>query len=186
MLKKLSSIPNSVGYLVVALLVFASQAAATVLVPADFTEMVTASHAIAHGRVVAVDADPTGNLRTVRTFVTLEVEQYLKGSLGRRVTFSVPGGQVGRYRRMIVGAPHFAEGDEVIVFLSARGPSIPYVFGLSQGVYRVARDGRGGALVTPPIMPSAAERVVRGDPARRPVGFDAFAREIRAALERER
>jgi hypothetical protein len=53
-------------------------------------------------------------------------------------------------------------------------------YGLSQGVYRVARS-RGTATVTPAVV-SGAGRVVRGDPARRPLDPASFARHVQAAL----
>ncbi len=167
-------------------LALASPAAATVFVPADFSEMVTASTFIAHGHVVDVRSDTSADRSRIVTFVTVDVEQSLKGALGGSVMFRVPGGQVGRYRRVVVGAPQFDRGDEVIVFLTGHGPSIPYLFGLSQGVYRVSRVS-GRPVVTPPAVlakGSGAERVVRGDPARRPRPLDEFAREVRSVLER--
>jgi hypothetical protein len=172
--------------LFVMFMLLASPAAATVYVPVDFREMVTASQAIVHGRVVDVRSEPTLDRLMVVTYVTLDVDNQLKGGSAKSITFRVPGGQVGRYRRIIVGAPQFEEGDEVVVFLSARGPSIPYLFGLSQGVYRVARTAEGGAVVTPPAVMArgvGAERVVRGDPARRPVPLASFARDVRAVME---
>jgi hypothetical protein len=167
-------------------LLAASPALATVYAPVDFREMVTASRAIVHGRVVDVRSELTADRTRIASYVTIEVEQHLKGNFGAEVTFRVPGGQVGRYRRIIVGAPEFARGEEVIVFLSARGPSIPYLFGLSQGVFRIARGADGRPVVTPPPVMARGpdvERVVRGDPARRPLALDAFAREVRAILE---
>jgi hypothetical protein len=167
-------------------MLLASPAAATVYVPVDFREMVTASHAIVHGQVVDVRSEPTRDRMMVVTYVTLRADGHLKGSSGEFVTFVVPGGQVGRYRRLIVGAPQFERGDEVVVFLSARGPSIPYLFGLSQGVYRVARGADGRALVTPPAAMArgaGTERLVRGDPARRPLPLASFASEVRAIVE---
>jgi hypothetical protein len=167
-------------------LLFASPAAATVYVPVDFREMVTASHAIVHGRIVDVRSEPTRDRMMVVTYVTLDVDEHLKGSLGESVTFLVPGGQVGRYSRIVVGAPRFERGDEVVIFLSARGPSIPYVFGLSQGVYRVARAADGSAVVTRPAVMArgaAPERVVRGDPARRAVPLTSFVRDVKAIVE---
>jgi hypothetical protein len=148
--------------------------------------MVTASQAIIHGRVVDVRSEVTRDRMMVVSYVTLHVDESLKGSIGESVTFRVPGGQVGRYRRIIVGAPRFERGDEVVVFLSARGPSFPYLFGLSQGVYRVARAADGRAIVTPPAVMArgaGAERVVRGDPARRPLPLASFVREVRAIAE---
>jgi hypothetical protein len=173
----------------VVLAVFAPAApvSATVYLPVDFTEMVTAAKDIAHGQVVDVRSELTADRRSIVTYVTMAVEQHLKGSFGESVTFRVPGGQVGRYRRIIVGAPTFERGDEVVVFLTSRGPSVPYLFGLSQGVYRVARPRDGGVMITalPPLAAraGAAERVVRGDPARRPLTLEEFAREVRAIVE---
>lgn len=176
-----------ITFVLVALLA-ASPSTATVYVPVDFREMVTASAAIVHGHVVDVRSEPTADRSSIASYVTIEIEQPLKGPFSTEVTFRVPGGQVGRYRRIVVGAPQFTRGDEVIVFLSARGPSVPYLFGLSQGVYRVARS-EGRALVTPTavtVNTPGAERIVRGDPARRPLALDAFAREVKAILEARR
>jgi hypothetical protein len=162
----------------------AAPAVATTYVPADFREMVSLSQFIVHGRVVDVRSDPTPDRRTIVTYVTVGIVDSFKGSLHDEVTLRVPGGQVGRYRRIVVGAPQFERGDEVVLFLSARGPSIPYIFGLSQGVYRVSRAG-GRALVLPPALMAKgaeAERVVRGDPARRPLPLDDFARDVRTAM----
>ena len=170
------------------LLLCAAPAAATVYVPADFGEMVTTSTFIVHGRVLDVRAEPTFDRTRIATYVTVAVDQPLKGRAGESVTFRVPGGQVGRYRRVIVGAPQFARGDEVVVFLTSRGPSIPYIFGLSQGVFRVSRAA-GRAVVTPPPVlatSAGAGRVTRGDPARRPLPLEDFARHVRAAMEGRR
>ena len=56
----------------------------------------------------------------------------------------MPGGRLGRYRSLVVGAPTFEAGQRVVVFLGATPPSLPYVLGMSQGVFRVAAGyGRG-------------------------------------------
>ena len=173
------------------LLLAAAPGSATVYLPADFAEMVTVSTFIVHGSVVDVRSETTSDRRRIVTYVTVDVTQRLKGPTGESVTFLVPGGQVGGYERVVVGAPQFDRGDEVVLFLSSRGPSIPYVFGLSQGVYRVSR-ANGRALVMPPAVlarqgdANATGRLVRGDPARRPLPLDEFAREVRLLMERAR
>jgi hypothetical protein len=155
---------------------------ATVVVPADLGELSRDARAIARGRVAAVEGRWTDDRRTIETIVTLEVESYLKGALGSTLQFRVPGGDLGRYRRIVVGAPEFAVDQRVIVFLGASGPMIPYVLGLNQGVYRIVRaDDRSAWLVTPPaLLPSAAGRVVRGDPSRRPLELADFEQQVRA------
>ncbi len=144
---------------------------------------------IVHGRVSDVRSFMSGPRRTIESVVTLSVIDTLKGAPARTVLFRVPNGQVGRYRRVVVGAPEFEEGDEVVVFLQAHAPAIPTLFGLSQGVYRVAHDANAQAIVTPPAVMArgvSAERVVRGDPVRQPMPMAAFAREVRGVLERAR
>ena len=159
---------------------------ATLEVPVEFGEMVQGSQLVIHGRVVDVRGQQTADRRSIETVVTVAVSEAFKGSPGETVTFRLPGGEVGRYRRVVVGVPRFESGDDVIVFLRGGAPAMPTAFGLSQGVYRVARTADGRAVVAPaPLMaPSTgAERVVRGDPARQPLALDAFAREVRARAE---
>jgi hypothetical protein len=44
---------------------------------------------------------------------------------------------VGFRRTVMVGAPVFTRGDRVVLFLGGGGPSLPWIVGLNQGVYRV-------------------------------------------------
>jgi hypothetical protein len=164
---------------------------ATVLLPADFTTVVAESVAIVHGRVVDVTSGLTGPRRTIGSLVTVQVIESLKGAptADTAVTFRVPNGQVGRYRRVLLGAPEFTRGDEVIVFLQGRMPAIPTLYGLSQGVYRVVRDARAAPVVIPiPVSAqgNGTERVVRGDPVRRPMPVAAFVRHVHTVLESRR
>src|SRR5712671_6267663 len=130
---------------------------ATVLIPADLGELSRDAVAIARGRVAALDAQWTEDRGTIETIVTLEVESYLKGSLGATLRFRVPGGELGRFRSIVVGAPEFAIEQRVVVFLGARGPSVPFVLGMSQGVFRVVRAADNtGWLVTSPVLAAPA------------------------------
>jgi hypothetical protein len=168
----------------VALIAAAQTAAATTLIPADLGELSRDAIAIARGRVVSVDARWTEDRRTIETLVTLEVANYLKGDLGSTLQFHVPGGQLGRFRSIVVGAPEFTEDEQVIVFLGARGPSIPHLVGFSQGVYRVVpAAGNAGWIVTPPaLLPSTSgtRAIMRGDPARTPLALAEFEQRVRA------
>jgi hypothetical protein len=122
-----------------ACLAAAAAASATTLVPATLTDVVNGSQLIVHGRVSDVEARTTADRRSIYRVVTLTVDDALKGGVGRTVTFRVPGGQMGRYRRVVVGAPSFAVGEEVVVFLRGGGAAIPSLVGLSQGVYKVTQ-----------------------------------------------
>jgi hypothetical protein len=161
----------------------ASRASAMVVLPAEFSEVVSSSDLVVHGRIVAVRGQTSGDRRTIETIVTVSVLDALKGQPGETVYFRIPGGQVGRYRRVMIGAPEFREGEEVVLFLKGRPPLLPFPFGLTQGVYRVVRGADGQPMVTPPIVSSAPGRVVRGDPSRRPLALSAFTRSVRQMAE---
>lgn len=177
--------------LVVLLLFVTIPLHATVLLPIEFRELVATAPVIVHGQVVDVHSEWVDGRRAVETFVTVEAAEYLKGNLGDHVTFKIPGGQLGRYRTVFVGAPSFQAGDEVVLFLKTDGPSFPFIAGLSQGVYRIVTDSNSGErVVVPPVVTSAAGadavRVVRGDPARRALSIGAFRDNVQRALSEGR
>ena len=165
------------------LLLFAvvATASATVVISADLRELSRDATAIAHGTVVAVTGQWDANHRGVETIVTLETHEYLKGDLGATLHFRVPGGVLGRYRNIVVGAPQFEVGQQVIVFLGTRGPTVPFLLGLNQGVYRVSRAESGAAIVTPPpVQPGTVGPVVRGSAELKPAPLADFTRNVRA------
>ena len=162
-------------------LFFAAPAAATVLVPADLTELSRDAGAIVRGRVVAVESRWTEDHRAIETLVTIEAEAALKGSLGATIQFLVPGGTLGRYRSLFVGAPEFVTGERLIVFLGWRAPSYPHLLGLSQGVYRIVPSAVGSVVTPPPLVGPATGQapIVRGDPSRRPQPLADFEQRVR-------
>ena len=170
--------------LLLCVLAMTSSARATVIIPADLGELSRDALAIVRGRVAAIDARWTEDRGTIETIVTLEVESYLKGALGQVVRFRVPGGELGRFRSIVVGAPEFAVDQHVVVFLGAHGPTVPHVVGFNQGVYRLVRAADDSSwLVTPPAnLPAAggSVRIVRGDVNRRPLPLADFEQRVRA------
>jgi hypothetical protein len=157
---------------------------ATVLVPIDFRELVAVSSTIVRGRVADVHAEWIDGRRSLETLITIEAQEYYKGSLGGTVTVRTPGGQLGRYRTIFVGAPEFRQGDEVILFL--RGNSgVQIIVGLNQGAFRVAADASGRRMVTSPVLMAKSDQpaaVVRGDAARRPLPVEAFRDLVRRVI----
>jgi hypothetical protein len=155
---------------------------ATVLVPADLTELSRDARAIVRGRVVALDPRWSDDRRSIETIVTLEVEGYLKGTFGQTVQFRVSGGTLGRFRSVTIGAPEFAIDEHIVVFLGANGPTVPHLLGLNQGVFRIARASNGWVVTPPATVPpvSGSARIVRGDTSRRPVPLADFEQRVRA------
>jgi hypothetical protein len=174
-----------IGALVAAI---APPVSATTLLPGDLGDIARGAKAIVHGTVVDVRTEWVDGRRRVETIVTLEVSETFKGDMGGRLSFQVPGGVIGRYRSVTIGAPSFHLGEEVVLFLGAQPPALPYVLGLGQGVFRVRRDARtGDTTVTPPALladRAHAVTVQRGDPARHAVSLPEFAATVRSALAR--
>jgi hypothetical protein len=162
-------------------------ASATVLVPADLGEMSREADIVAHGRVLSIEARQPEGGRRVERVITLEVEQSLKGGERATVAFVSPGGELGRYRTVMVGAPDFLVGEEVVVFLRVSRSRGAYVVGLNQGVYRVATRGASGQrLVVSPVVtaPHGTEpvRIERGSAGGRAMPLAEFVDAVRAAM----
>jgi hypothetical protein len=169
--------------LTLALLVLAAMATlrATVIVPADLNELAVSAGAIVYARITDVRPLVSDDRLRVDTLITAEALGYVKGNMGRTVSFRVPGGTVGAYKTMMVGAPSFSTGEEVVLFFAASGRALPYLVGFSQGVYRVRIDERTGVRVVvppPPISTGAAATIARGT--RAPMPLDQFAQQVRA------
>jgi hypothetical protein len=171
------------------LLALAPPVRATVLLPGDLGDIARGAAVIVRGTVVDVRPEWVEGRRRVETIVTLDVAETFKGGMTGRITFQVPGGVMGRYRSVTIGAPTFHAGEEIVVCLGARPPALPYVLGLSQGVFRVRRDGASGQrFVTTPVLLAgqATTAVQRGDPARRPMTLDQFGATLRSVLSAEK
>lgn len=167
--------------LVAAVFAAPAGARATTLLPADLGELVREADVIVRGRVAETRPMWVEGRRAVDTVVTLAAEEYFKGHLGPEVHFRVPGGQLGRYRSIVPGAPVFVAGEPVIVLLHVRGPAWPVLVGLGAGVFRIVAEtaSEPARLVVPLVAPTGtAARLVRGDPTRRPVTVDAFRQRV--------
>jgi hypothetical protein len=155
-------------------------------VSVDFPTLVREAQAIAIGRVAAVEPRWRAERRGIETALIVDVQHYLKGDFGPTVTLAVPGGQMGRYRSIVPGAPVFVEGEELILFLAADASGIARMLGLGQGVFRIMTDQASGVrLVVPEILRATQigpTRIVRGDLARRPLPLEQFAGAVRAAF----
>ncbi len=159
---------------------------ATTLAPIDFNELAVTADTVVYARVTAIDPVLTDQHR-IESIITAEAIGYIKGQLGRTVSFRIPGGQIGVFRSVMVGAPTFSQGDEVVLFFHSRGVAIPYLVGFSQGVYRVVVDGRTGVrMVIPPpaINTGVTAPVVRGTAA--PITLAAFTARVHELNSRTR
>lgn len=99
--------------------------------------LVRQSPVIVLGQVESLTAtsDAQGN---PQTWVTLRVDESLKGAAGRaRIAVSLPGGRVGDYTTQVYGTPRFRTGERVLVFATPTKAGLLTVTGLFQGKFSV-------------------------------------------------
>ncbi len=94
----------------IAAVLVTTAASATVLVPADFNEIVGGSEIIAYARVIDVRPQWADGRRWIDTVVTAQVVSYLKGGSEQEIAFKVPGGKLGRYRSVRRGRARLRAG----------------------------------------------------------------------------
>src|SRR5574338_328699 len=80
---------------------------ATTIVPADLNELAVNASAIVYARIVDVRALESDDRLRVESLITAEALGYVKGNLGRTISFRVPGGTVGAYKT-VIPAPAFS------------------------------------------------------------------------------
>jgi hypothetical protein len=160
-------------------------AQATIVAPVDLPGLVAGASLVVYGRVVSTHA-VVADSRTW-TIVTLGMPAFLKGSGGREVSFAVPGGQIGRYRTIMVGAPEFEVGDEIVVFLAPTTNGALALVGFSQGLIRIVRDGDAATpmVLSPPFARDGqTQSLVRGGAVKRFVPLATLVEDVRTLAVR--
>ncbi len=130
-----------IGSLAVGLTLILSNAShASVMKPVEFSELVSRSSWIVHGRVVKRESFWDTSKSRIYTRVTMEVTTLHKGDRRKddSISFVTLGGQVGRYAQRVIGEPNFEKNEEVLLFLERRGRHA-MVAGMAQGKFRIER-----------------------------------------------
>lgn len=130
-------------------LVFAPASAfAGTVVAMNLAQMADRADVIFTGRVVGQRAEWNADRTRIHTYVTLEVEDYLKGGTGSRVTtVRLLGGRVGRFIAHVPGTPQFSVGESVLLFCAGTQARMPSVLGLSLGKFTITTDAAGERYV---------------------------------------
>jgi len=142
-----------------ALLAAAPAAAATAL-PATVEGLARASTLVVRGTVEGQEVRVGADGSRLYTFVALRVAEALKGEAPALLLVRVPGGVLGERGQRVAGAAAFADGEEVVAFLSPAG-AVHQVTGMAQGKFTVAggeaRPDLSGLELLPRQLP-AGER----------------------------
>jgi hypothetical protein len=128
----------------IAILCVAADLPATSMRQLSLGELSRGSSSIVLAKVAKTEARFEG--REIYTYVSLTVSQGLKGAKkGEILVVRQLGGQVGKLASIVPGMPSFAQGEEVLVFLTPKDKAgYPWVNGLQQGKFSVSTPADGG------------------------------------------
>lgn len=114
----------------------------------NLEQMTDRADMIFTGRVASLRADWNAERTRIYTYVTFEVDDYLKGGNGADIaTVRLLGGKVGRYVSLLPGTPQFGIGEEVLLFCAGRQARIPSVLGLSLGKFTITTAASGERML---------------------------------------
>lgn len=123
----------------------ACTALATTVIPPSFEELVSRAEMIFQGSVTDVRSEWTGEgaQRHIMSYVTVKVEDAIKGNPGSTVTLEMLGGTVGGETLEVTDAPKFKVGDRDILFVENNGTQFVPLVGIMHGRFRVKKDATG-------------------------------------------
>jgi hypothetical protein len=130
------------------LVIACSQAAqaTTAVVPRD-DEMVVESRAIVTGRVIGLSTSVDANTELVYTYIRLEVNSVLKGSITtREIVLKELGGETRDRGTQIFGMPRFEAGQDVLVYLNTWPDGALRVHQGFLGKFNINRDPSTGRV----------------------------------------
>lgn len=120
---------------------------ATTVIPPTFDELVSRAELIFQGTVTDVNSQWTGEggQRHIVSYVTVQVEDTLKGDPGASFTLRMLGGTVGDETMEVSDSPKFKSGDREILFVEHNGQQFIPLVGIMHGRFHVQRDVQTGA-----------------------------------------
>ena len=112
----------------------------SVVVQLDLEGLVARADTIVQGRTEAVYSQWDSDRRVIYTYISIGVDDILKGESRRSLLVKQLGGTVGSLVMTVSGMPGFDVGAGVIVFLEDSGNGTLQIVGLNQGKYVVVED----------------------------------------------
>ncbi len=152
-----------------------SVAPASIIRYMPLDRMAVEADSILVGQVIGVRSRMGVRRNRIHTYVTIQVDRYLKGgAASARITLRLLGGSAEGYRLVVPGMPEFELHENVLVFVEEAEGRVPGVFGLSAGKLSLAPHPETGELMThrtlagltvqdadgnPGVLPPAATRI---------------------------
>ncbi len=126
--------------MVLVVAVLSVPAFATTVVKLNMQQLVQKSDLIVQGQVQSVYTQWNEQQHLVFTYISIRVDESLKGQGPKSVLIRQVGGSAGTIQMSIAGTPQFTSGDMAIVFLKDQGDSTFQVVGMNQGLYKIVQD----------------------------------------------
>ena len=142
----------------------------------SFELLVAKAQSIVQGSVVSAQTYRSADGKLILTNYTVDVEESLKGSSGKTVTFTTVGGRIGNTILHVSGMPVFQPGEKAVLFLEQAG-AYTTVVGLNQGKFTVS-NGEISNSVAGLSFPDGGS----GSPVR--MSLDEFKRQVKLRLNR--
>jgi len=133
------------GVALLAVVIVAAGLEASTIRQLALGEMAVRADQIFTGKVVGIASQLNARRTGIFTFVTIEVDEYLKGGRRNLLTLRFLGGEAEGYRLVVPGSPVFHLGEEVLVFSDGGAGRIPTVLGMAAGKFTISRDSPTGA-----------------------------------------
>ncbi len=129
---------------VAAVAMMAGPARATTVVRFAFDSLCVRAQTIAYVRCMDIESFLDEERGQILTRSRFQVMESMKGTPGREIVLTLPGGTVDGHTAYVPGIPRFSPGEETVLFLT--GPDrygLPWPMGLGQGCYpvRTAEEG---------------------------------------------
>ncbi|MFL6584845.1 MAG: hypothetical protein ACJ8KU_10055 [Chthoniobacterales bacterium] len=115
---------------------------ATTVIPPTFDQLLSQAELIFQGTVTNVESrwEGEGANRHIQSYVTLKVDDKIKGAPGNNYTISMLGGTVGDETMEVTDAPRFKVGDRDFLFVEHNGSQFIPLVGIMHGRFRLQHD----------------------------------------------
>jgi len=138
---------SGAGIILLLICLWIGQAPALTLELSSLQELAVESELIVSGRIVSVEyAWEDETHRAINTLLTVEVDQYVKGTGNISVVVRQLGGHIGDFGDEIPGVPEFDAGEEVVLFL-VQFKGEYWIHSMALGAFRVTTEEAGQRIV---------------------------------------
>jgi hypothetical protein len=135
--------PNSLKALILLICLLGSvrsSFATTVIIPSD-DDMIVGARAIVRGRVLSVGSSFDEQQNRIFTYITLRVQEVLKGQISeRKIVIKEEGGQTALRGSKIYGTPEFTPNEDVLLYLDTWADGSLRVHEYFLGKFTISED----------------------------------------------